>query len=126
MTTKKLPWKLYIIYGILAGWFGYFIAGAYQPGQDIFFWYNEVIQNWNAPFENYWNQYSVYGILTAVGIYGFVLFLSVVGRKNFMFGKEYGSSRFASPAFINKELADHNDSREGNIVVKNKREIIKR
>lgn len=120
MHKKKIPWLVYGIFGIFAAYFGYLCAAVYKPEGNIFTMYNQLMENLNQPFQNYWNQYSIYGILLFLSVYVFVVFFHIMGRKNYMFGKEYGSSSLADPKVLTKELADHDDKRKDNVVVETK------
>ncbi len=117
MYKKKIPWLVYGILGIIVAYLGYLCAGVYGPNGNIFTMYSQLMENLNQPFKNYWNQYSFYGILLSLSVYVFVVFFSIMGRKNYMFGKEYGSSRLADPKALSKELADHD---EKNVVIETK------
>ena len=120
MYKKKIPWLVYGILGIIVAYLGYLCAGVYGPNGNIFTMYSQLMENLNKPFQNYWNQYSIYGILLFLSVYVFVVFFHIVGRKNYMFGKEYGSSSLADPKTLTKELADHDNKRKENVVVETK------
>lgn len=121
MQQKRIHWKLYILYGIVIAYLGYFVGGAYEKGDNVFSMYQKLVINMEHPFANYWNSYSIFWILGFLVIYSFYVMMQVLDPKNYMHHKEYGSSKFANPATINKELADHDNKREDNIVIKKKK-----
>lgn len=118
MRKRKSPWVIYGIAGVFIGYIGYLMADAVKRGGNLFQAYPIFMQNLSKPFANYWNEYSVEGILIASGIWIFCVLMKELGRKNYMPGRGYGSAKWGDPVRISKELADHNDKRQENIRVK--------
>ncbi len=117
MQKRKIPWLIYGVIGIFVAYLGYLTADAYMRAENILQVYQLFQENLKNPFANYWNEYSINGILIFFVIYAFFIFFKEVGRKNYMPGREYGSSKFGDPKEINKVLADHNEKRPENIRV---------
>ncbi len=118
MRKRKTPWMIYGIAGLFIGYLGYLMADAVKRGGDLLQAYPIFMQNLSKPFENYWNEYSIEGIAIVCGIWIFFVLMKELGRKNYMPGREYGTAKWGDPLKISKELADHNDTRQGNIRVR--------
>lgn len=121
-----------LICGVLVGAVGYYLS-AIIPSAAAFGKISMLAENFNritaAPFQNYWNSYSMMYIIGCLLIYGCFVLYYIVGKKPTRNGEEQGSSKWENPKKITKKLADHNNKpgAEGNIVVitKSKNPIFK-
>lgn len=118
MRKRRSSWIIYGIAGLFISYMGYLMADAVKRGGNLLQAYPIFMKNLSKPFENYWNEYSVEGILIFGGIWIFFVLMKELGRKNYMPGREYGTAKWGDPIRISKELADHNDTRQGNIRVR--------
>lgn len=121
----KWPYVLSLLTFALAA--GYYAAAGASPDGTIFTWYRNMQPVLQEPFRNYWNEYSLTGIVAALCIYSLWFLYYLVSAKNYMKGKEFGTANFGEASGLNKKLADMNNSvkDEKNIVVERKRLIRK-
>lgn len=103
--TKKRFFLLLLLFLMLAA--GYYASVGMGPGFTVFDWV-EKMQNTvvEAPFENYWNEYSAYCLGAAFIIYLFICMSLMSAEKNYMHGREFGTAQFVEAEVLNKELAD--------------------
>ena len=106
-TTKKKPSKVLIVSGaILAVFVGYLAGGAW-PGCENFLEFLEAFTKvMEAPFQNYFNEYTVKAILTALFIYAIVMIMYYTSQRNYMPGREFGTAKYAQVEQVNKMLMD--------------------
>ena len=84
----------------------YYCAGAMEPGETIFQWYermNLVVEN---PYEMYWNEYTIKTMFGFLVGYAFAVMMYIASRRNYLPGKEMGSAKFADVKAVNAKLAD--------------------
>lgn len=100
----------------------YYCAAGCAQGADLYAWFDRIMYVAEHPLENYFSIYTLYsvGICSVLWILLIIIYLS--SARNFMFGKEYGSAKYANPQRISQRLADQStDKRDKeNIVVKTK------
>lgn len=120
---KKFPIGLCIL-GIIATIItGYYLGACFTEGKanTIFQVIERLRKICRDPFQDYRNgKYTLYAIGGLLYIF-FMFFLFYLGsRKNYMFGKEHGSSMLADAKIVCKKLADTDNSKKNlqNIVVK--------
>ncbi len=119
---RKVNW-LYatciLIFALIAG---YYLAAGAEPGGTVFTWYQNMQLVLDNPLRNYWNAYSLNGLAFGALCYTFWFLLYLTSAKNYMKGKEFGTSNFGEAAALNKKLADMNNrvDDEKNIVVEKK------
>lgn len=131
MPRKKLINIPMLCIGIILPIFiGYYIAAAAFPGCTLFTWYSKFQVVISKPFKSfYFNQYTYAIIGVAIFIYFIMVLLYVSGKRNYMPGKEMGTSTWGNVKKINAKLADlHNDENDPfNIVVyKSRFRLLKR
>lgn len=124
---RKIKWPYVLSLLTFALVAGYYAAAGASPDGTIFTWYRNMQPVLQEPFRNYWNEYSLTGIVAALCIYSLWFLYYLVSAKNYMKGKEFGTANFGEASGLNKKLADMNNSvkDEKNIVVEKKRLIRK-
>ena len=113
MQTKKkiVPWILVAIGGVFCVWLGYLIGGAWRKGIQAPEFINRFMDVLQHPFRNYFNAYTLGAIVVVLITYGVVVLMYYTSIRNYMFGKEYGSAKFANPKEVNEKLKDKNENR---------------
>lgn len=111
-TTKKKPNILLIVIGAIASsYLGYLVAGAWREGIE----FNAFLERFNMvcayPLNDYYNEYTLKGIGIALFIYALVMIMYYTSQRNYMPGKEYGTSKLANVKQVNKILADKDENR---------------
>jgi type IV secretion system protein VirD4 len=92
--------------GILSGYGGYLLNGAWKAGNSINEFLLAVQRVWEAPLHNYYNETTIRAVVIALTAYAAALLLYLTSQKNYMPGKEFGTARFAEVKLANKVLAD--------------------
>lgn len=120
---RKVNWPIIIILFLLTIVLGYYAAAGAAPGVTIFIWIENMKPVLNNPFRFYWNEFSLPCIGGAVVCFWLWFLYYLTSAKNYMRGKEFGTSHFQEASELNKKLADLNNSPkdEHNIVVERKR-----
>lgn len=111
-TTKKKPNILLLILGtIVSAFLGYLVAGAWREGIE----FNEFLERFSVvcsyPLYDYYNQYTLKMMAAALLIYALVVVMYYTSQRNYMPGKEYGTSKLADVKQINQALADKDDGK---------------
>ncbi len=111
-TTKKKPNILLLILGtIVSAFLGYLVAGAWREGIE----FNEFLERSSVvcsyPLHDYYNQYTLKMMAAALLIYALVVVMYYTSQRNYMPGKEYGTSKLADVKQINQALADKDDGK---------------
>ena len=111
-TTKKKPSIILIVLGALASAFlGYLIAGAWREGIE----FNEFLDRFSVvcsyPLHDYYNEFTFRMIGYALLVYAVVIVMYYTSQRNFMPGKEYGTSKLADIKQVNRFLADKDEGR---------------
>lgn len=111
-TTKKKPNIILIVLGALATAFlGYLIAGAWREGIE----FNEFLDRFSIvcsyPLHDYYNEFTFRMIGYALLVYAVVIVMYYTSQRNFMPGKEYGTSKLADIKQVNRFLADKDEGR---------------
>ena len=106
-TTKKKPNILLIVLGaVLASYLGYLVAGAWREGIE----FNAFLERFEMvcayPLKDYFNEYTFRMIGYALAAYAIGVVMYYTSQRNYMPGKEFGTSKLANVKQINKVLAD--------------------
>jgi type IV secretion system protein VirD4 len=104
---RKTPWKSIAVGSILSQIAGYYLAAGAATGANVMIWYQNMQNVLKMPFHNYWDKYSIFVMIFCFFVYALFITCVMASRKNFMFGKEYGSSKFETLKYVNFKLADH-------------------
>ena len=112
---RKVSLKLVIAGAVLSAVAGYYLGGTLHAGYKFEQWYDRLIYVLNNPLELYFNgKYTLIGISLALFVY-FILFLHYLTTgHNYMKGAEYGTSKFADNAKVNKKLEQPLDLKDEN------------
>ncbi len=111
-TTKKKPNILMIaIGGVLSGYLGYLVGGAWREGIEFNAFWNRFSMVCSYPLNDYYNEYTIRMIGYALFIYLIVVLMYYTSQRNLMPGREYGTSKFADIKAVNKKIADEDDGR---------------
>lgn len=111
-TTKKKPNILLIVLGAIASAFlGYLVAGAWRQGIE----FNAFLERFSVvcsyPLHDYYNEYTLKMIVAALLVYALVVVMYYTSQRNYMPGKEFGTSKLADVKQINRALADKDDGK---------------
>ena len=106
-TTKKKPNILLIVFGaVLASYLGYLVAGAWREGIE----FNAFLERFEMvcayPLKDYFNEYTFRMIGYALAAYAIGVVMYYTSQRNYMPGKEFGTSKLANVKQVNKVLAD--------------------
>lgn len=111
-TTKKKPNVVMILLGaFLSGYLGYLVGGAWREGIEFASFLDRFNMVLAYPFKDYWNEFSVKMIVFFLVVYAIILIMYYTSQRNFMPGREFGTSKVANVKQVNKILAD---KEEGN------------
>ena len=111
-TSKKKPSVLFLLLGaVLAGYLGYLIGGAWTDGIEFNAFMSKFNEVCSAPFENYFNEYTVKAVAIAIGVYAMAIIMYYTSQRNMMPGKEFGTAKLESPQKVNKILMDKDEKR---------------
>ena len=110
-TSKKKPSVLFLLLGaVLAGYLGYLIGGAWTDGIEFNAFMSKFNEVCSAPFENYFNEYTVKAVAIAIGVYAMAIIMYYTSQRNMMPGKEFGTAKLESPQKVNKILMDKDEN----------------
>lgn len=111
-TTKKKPNILMIVLGAIASaYLGYLVAGAWREGIEFNAFLERFTMVCSYPLHDYYNQYTLKMIAAALLVYALVVLMYYTSQRNYMPGREYGTSKLANIKQVNQILAD---KEEGN------------
>lgn len=110
-TTKKKPNILLIVLGaVLASYLGYLVAGAWREGIE----FNAFLERFEMvcayPLKDYFNEYTFRMIGYALAAYAIGVVMYYTSQRNYMPGKEFGTSKLANVKQVNKVLADKEET----------------
>lgn len=106
-TTKKKPSFIMVFTGALAAVYaGYLAGGAWQEGIDFKGFASRLSVVCEKPFGNYYNQYTFKAVCFSLFVYAIVLVMYYTSQKNYMPGREYGTSKLADIKKVNAAIAD--------------------
>ena len=110
-TTKKKPNILLIVLGaVLASYLGYLMAGAWREGIE----FNAFLERFEMvcayPLKDYFNEYTFRMIGYALAAYAIGVVMYYTSQRNYMPGKEFGTSKLANVKQVNKVLADKEET----------------
>ena len=109
---QKVNWSLLVAELLVVSYLAYLFSWIYEPGMKMEQVADRVNYIMLHPFgKNYWNTYSIWFILISVSIVMIWFFLYTQFYKNYMIGKEYGSSDWLSAKALTKQLKDSNPSK---------------
>ena len=103
---RKISAPFVIIGALLVGYLGYLLAGCYEPGFLIYDIYDRATVVFASPFADYRSEYTVKAVLACETAYVMLLALWLTNQKTYMFGREYGDSKWIPASKISKELHD--------------------
>lgn len=110
-TTKKKPDVVLIVVGLFFSiLFGYYVAGAWKEGRNIHTFPSALEQVLRHPFQNYLNEFSGKMVVFSMLVYAMLMVMYYTSQKNYMPGKEFGTSELANIKMVNKVLADKEES----------------
>lgn len=110
-TSKKKPSIIFLILGaILAGYAGYLIGGAWEPGMQLTDFISQFQVVCEAPFANYFNENTVKTVVFSSVVYAMVVIMYYTSQRNFMPGKEFGTAKLETPKTVNKVLMDKDEN----------------
>lgn len=112
--NDRVMFTIFLIFTILIS---YFVAGCVEPGFTIFDIYDIFMQHIKEPLRDYRNEYTVRGIIIGLIVFGFAWAVHIVGRRNYMSGREFGSMKYTSPKTLNRKIKDKDDRRTSPHVV---------
>lgn len=95
--------------GVFAGYLGYLMGGAWEQGIKVQELLSRFQRICDAPFDNYYNSYTVKAVAIAIVVYGMAIVMYCTSQKNYMPGKEYGTARFENPKRVNQVLMDKDE-----------------
>ena len=103
---QRTPWTAIVAGAVLTLIAGYYLAAGAAKEANVIIWYQNMQSVLKMPFQNYWNQYSVFVMIFCFLMYALLVTCLMASKRNFMFGREYGSSKFESLRYVNFKLAD--------------------
>lgn len=109
---RKTPYILFAVVFILCILLGYYVSGIFMEGGLTIMNFEDRLNTvFSHPLGNYWNEKSLSCI--AVGSLVWLYFVSqyLYRNRNFQFGQEHGTSEWADPEKVRKELADKDISK---------------
>lgn len=106
-TTKKKPNIFLLLFGsVLSVYLGYLVAGAWREGIG----FQEFLSHFEMvcayPLKDYFNEYTFRMMGYALAAYAVAVMMHYTSQRNYMPGKEFGTSRLADAKQVNKVLAD--------------------
>ncbi|MDE6626321.1 MAG: type IV secretory system conjugative DNA transfer family protein [Lachnospiraceae bacterium] len=111
-TTKKKPNLLLIAAGaFISAFLGYLVAGAWHEGIELNAFLERFTVVCSYPLHDYYNEYTFKMISMALVIYAIAIVMYYTSQRNYMPGKEYGTSKLASIKQVNRMLADKDNSK---------------
>ena len=111
-TTKKKPGFIMVFAGALAAvYVGYLAGGAWQEGIDFKGFASRLNMVCADPFGNYYNQYTFKTTGFMLFVYAIVVIMYYTSQKNYMPGREYGTSKLADVKKVNAAIADKEESK---------------
>lgn len=106
-TTKKKPSIVLILLGAVASaWLGYLVNGAWKQGMEFNAFleaFNRVLAN---PLADYYNAGTLKAVVVSLLIFTVAVIMYYTSQRNYMPGKEFGTSELASVKQVNKLLSD--------------------
>lgn len=106
-TTKKKPSVLLIVLGAVASaYLGYLVNGAWKQGMEFNAFleaFNRVLAN---PLADYYNAGTLKAVLVSLLIFSLAVIMYYTSQRNYMPGKEFGTSELAGVKQVNKLLSD--------------------
>lgn len=113
MYKRKFPKGLFIAGMILSVIIGYYAGACFRMGKtnDLVHIIGRAEKVLDDPFKNYWNgEYTIYGILAVFVLFIVAFMYYITAQKDYMFGREQGSSKWEDVEKVNEALADHDNS----------------
>ena len=111
-TTKKRPNIIMIVLGAFASAFlGYLVAGAWRDGIEFHEFLERFTIVCSYPLHDYYNEFTFRMTSYALLAYAVIIVMYYTSQRNFMPGKEYGTSRLADTKQVNRVLADKDEGR---------------
>ncbi len=111
-TTKKKPSiPLIVIGAFLSAYFGYLVNGAWKRGMEFMQFLESFEMVLSYPLRDYYNAATPKAIMIALLIFAIVVVMYYTSQKNYMPGKEYGTSTLVDAKQVSKILADKDDGK---------------
>ncbi len=106
-TTKKKPSVLFILLGAVASaYLGYLVNGAWKQGMEFNVFletFNRVLAN---PLADYYNAGTLKAVMVSLLIFTVSVIMYYTSQRNYMPGREFGTSELANVKQVNKLLSD--------------------
>ncbi len=101
-----------IVLGAFASAFlGYLVAGAWRDGIEFHEFLERFTIVCSYPLHDYYNEFTFRMTSYALLAYAVIIVMYYTSQRNFMPGKEYGTSRLADTKQVNRVLADKDEGR---------------
>ncbi|MCM1160721.1 MAG: type IV secretory system conjugative DNA transfer family protein [Roseburia sp.] len=111
-TTKKKPSILLIVIGaFLSAYLGYLVNGAWKQGMEFMQFLESFEMVLSYPLRDYYNAATPKAIMIALLIFAIVVVMYYTSQKNYMPGREYGTSTLVDAKQVSKILADKDDGK---------------
>lgn len=106
-TTRKKPNIIMILLGAFAAvYLGYLVAGAWCKGIEFTVFLNRFSEVCSNPLKDYFNDYTFRMIGYSLIAYFIIVIMYYTSQRNYMPGKEFGTSKLANVKQVNAILAD--------------------
>lgn len=111
-TTKKKPSiPLIVIGAMLSAYLGYLVNGAWKQGMEFMQFLASFEEVCAYPLRDYYNDGTPKAILISLIIFAMAVVMYYTSQRNYMPGKEYGTSELADVKQVSKILSDSDDSK---------------
>ena len=107
---KKVPWLFLVIGALISIWLGYLLNGAREASSGLADFPDMIKAVMNRPFANYYNSKTITAMGIALFAYTTAVVMYYTSRHNYMFGREYGSAKFADIRKVNERLASREEN----------------
>ena len=106
-TTKKKPNILLLLLGAIAsGYLGYLVAGAWREGIEFNAFLDRFSMVCSYPLHDYYNEFTIKFVGVFLVIFAVIMVMYYTSQRNYMPGREFGTSKLADVKMLNKALAD--------------------
>ncbi|MGN0141699.1 MAG: hypothetical protein ACI4AD_05680 [Roseburia sp.] len=122
---KRFSMPLFLFGALLVMVAAYYCSAGMRQGETIFQWYDRMNVIMQEPFYNYWNNDYIWKTMALFLLaYAFAVMMYITGKRNYLPGKEMGSSDFANVKEVNAKLADLSndvDDPQNIVIIKRRR-----
>lgn len=109
-TTKRKPSVLLIVLGAVASaYLGYLVNGAWKQGMEFNAFleaFNRVLAN---PLADYYNAGTLKAVIVSLLVFAIMTIMYYTSQRNYMPGREFGTSELASAKQASKLLSDKSE-----------------